>query len=72
MILYLTRTFSLVSVGPGYLDFKCSVGSFLMGRAIFMAIMVAEAENTAVYSFIHDLVNLYRDSTESSLRKLNN
>lgn len=35
-------------------------------------VVVAEAENTAIYSFIHDLVNLNRDSTKSSLRKLNN
>lgn len=40
---------------------------FLVARAIFIVIMVAEAENAAVYSFIHDFVNLNCDSSESSL-----
>lgn len=40
-----------------------------MGRAVFLAIVVvAEAENATVYTFIDNLVNLNRDSTKSSLR----
>lgn len=43
---------------------------FLMAGSIFIVIMVAEAENATVHSFIHDFVNLNCDSTESSLRKI--